>query len=109
MKKLEILKLDNNRINSIEVLPHLNCLKLKEIHLNDNKLCNIEALGNLLDFNDLEIIDIRNNNYDQKLEKNEKIIHDLKQMIKTVKVNDDGNDTQEPEITDEELNEFLNS
>ena len=110
LKNLEILKLDNNRINSIEVLPHLNCLKLKQLILNDNKLCNIESLGNLLDFNDLEIIDIRNNNYDQKLEKNEKLIHDLKQMIKTVKVSDGENDgNQEPEITDEELNEFLNS
>ena len=109
LKNLEVLKLDNNRVNSIEVLPHLNCLKLKQIILNDNKLCNIEALGNLLDFNDLELIDIRNNNFDQNLEKNEKIIHDLKQMIKTVKVNDGEKDSQEPEITDEELNEFLNS
>ncbi len=109
LKNLEILKLDNNRINSIEVLPHLNCLKLKQLILNDNKLCNIEALGNLLDFNDLEIIDIRNNNYDQKLEKNEKLIHELKQMIKTVKTSDGEKSEQEPEITDEELNEFLNS
>ena len=109
LKNLEILKLDNNRINSIEVLPHLNCLKLKEIILNDNKLCNIDSLGNLLDFNALELIDIRNNNFDQKLEKNEKLIQDLKQMIKTVKVNDEGKESQEPEITDEELNEFLNS
>ena len=37
LKNLEVLKLDNNRINSIEVLPYLNCLKLKEIDLNNNK------------------------------------------------------------------------
>lgn len=107
LKNLEVLKLDNNRINSIEVLPYLNCLKLKEIDLNNNKLCNIDSLENLIDFNDLEIIDIRNNNYDKKLEKNEKLIKDLKQMIKTVKVDDGDEDNNEPEITDEELNEML--
>ena len=109
LKNLEILKLDHNRINSVEVFPHLSCLKLKEIDLNENKLTNIDALEKVIDFNDLETIDIRNNEFDQKLEKNEKLIHDLKQMIKTVKVNEGEDFSQEPEITDEELNEFLNS
>ena len=108
--KLEILKLDNNRINSIEVLPYLKCFTLKEIHLNNNKLCNIDSLGKLLDFNNLELIDIRDNCFDPDLEKNSNIIKDLKQMIKTVKV-DSGSlnldDYNEPEITDEELNEML--
>ena len=55
----------------------------------------------------MEIIDIRNNNYDKKLEKNEKLIKDLKEMIKTMKVDDGDEDNNEPEITDEELNEML--
>ena len=64
-------------------------------------------MKNKIVINDLEIIDIRNNNYDKKLEKNEKLIKDLKQMIKTVKVDDGDEDNNEPEITDEELNEML--
>ena len=109
LKELEVLKVDHNRLNSIEVIPYLKCPKIKELYLNDNKLCNIDALGNLIDFNNFETIDIRNNTYDPKLEKNEKLIHELQQMFKTVKVNDEGNDNQDEGITDEELNEFLNS
>lgn len=112
LKNLEILKLDNNRINSVEVVPSLSCVKLKELYLNENKICNIDAFNNILHFDFLEIIDLRNNNFDKSLEKNEKTIHELKQMIKTVKIESDGSDEkdpQEPEITDEELNEILNS
>ena len=109
IKNLEILKLDHNRINSIEVFPHLPFQKLKEIYLNENKLTNIEPLEKLIYFNDVEIIDIRNNKFDQKLEKNEKLIHDLKQIFKTIKADEGEDSSQEPEITDEKLNQFLNS
>ena len=105
---LEILKADQNRINSIEILPYLKCFKLKKLILNDNKLCNIETLGKLLEFNSLELIDLSNNYFDQKLESNQKIIHDLQQMIKIVKINEEENGTHENDITDEELNELMN-
>jgi Leucine-rich repeat (LRR) protein len=105
---LEILKADQTRINSIEILPYLKCFKLKKLILNDNKLCNIETLGKLLEFNSLELIDLSNNYFDQKLESNQKIIYDLQQMIKIVKINEEENGTHENDITDEELNELMN-
>lgn len=108
LNNLEILKADQNRINSIEILPYLKCFKLKKLILNDNKLCNIETLGKLLEFNSLELIDLSNNYFDQKLESNQKIIHDLQQMIKIVKINEEENGTHENDITDEELNELMN-
>ena len=101
---LEILKADNNRINSVEILPHLKCLKLKELHLNDNKLCNVESLGKMKDFKNLELIDLSNNFFDQKLEENQKLIQDLRQMFKTVKLEQIAKDT---DISDEELKDLM--
>ena len=70
----------------------------------------MNKIWKLLEFNNLELIDIRDNYFDPGLEKNTNIIKDLKQMIKTVKVGSDEinlDDYNEPEITDEELNEML--
>ena len=106
LTKLEILKADGNRINSVEILPFLKCFKLKELHLNDNKLCNIESLGKMKDFKDLELLDLSNNFFDQKTEENQKLISDLKQMFKNVKMTDSKSD-RENDITDEELKELM--
>ena len=105
LNNLEILKADQNRIVSVEVLPHLKCHKLKELYLNDNKLCNIESLGKMTDFKDLELVDLSNNFFDQKIEANVKLINDLKQKVKNLKMTEGqkgGND-----ITDEELKELM--
>ena len=106
LTKLEILKADGNRINSVEILPFLKCFKLKELHLNDNKLCNIESLGKMKDFKDLELLDLSNNFFDQKTEENQKLISDLKQMFKNVKMTESKSD-RENVITDEELKELM--
>ena len=106
LDNLEVLKADHNRINSVEILPFLKCHKLKELYLNDNKLCNIESLGKMKDFKALEIIDISNNLFDQKLESNQKLIQDLQQMAKTVKCSEEG---KEGDVSDEELKDLLKS
>ena len=106
LDNLEILKVDHNRINSVEILPFLKCHKLKELHLNDNKLCNVESLAKMKDFKALELIDLSNNLFDQKLESNQKLIQELQQMAKTVKVSEEG---KEGDISDEELKSLLKS
>lgn len=100
MDNLEILKANGNRINSVEILPFLKCHKLKELHLNDNKLCNIESLGKMQDFKALELLDVSSNFFDQKLESNQKLIQDLQKVIKVVKFNEGekGNDDDLKEL-----------
>ena len=101
LDNLEILKADENRIVSIEILPFLKCFKLKELYLNDNKLCNIESLGQLpSDFKNLELIDLRNNFFDKKMESSEKLIKELQQKVKNFKIKDEDKE-------DEELKELL--
>ena len=101
MDNLEILKADENRIVSIEILPFLKCFKLKELYLNDNKLCNIESLGQLpSDFKNLELIDLRNNFFDKKMESSEKLIKELQQKVKNIKIKDEDKE-------DEELKELM--
>ena len=98
---LEVLKADENRLVSIEILPFLKCFKLKELYLNDNKLCNIESLGQLPpEFKSLELIDLRNNFFDKKLETNEKLIKELQQKVKEIKIKDEDKE-------DEELKELM--
>ena len=58
------------------------------------------------DFKALEIIDISNNLFDQKLESNQKLIQDLQQMAKTVKCSEEG---KEGDVSDEELKDLLKS
>jgi hypothetical protein len=106
LDNLEILKVDHNRINSVEILPFLKCHKLKELHLNDNKLCNVESLAKMKDFKALELIDLSNNLFDQKLESNQKLIQELQQMAKTVKISEEG---KEGDISDEDLKSLLKS
>ena len=101
LDNLEILKADENRIVSIEILPFLKCFKLKELYLNDNKLCNIESLGQLpSDFKNLELIDLRNNFFDKKMESSEKLIKELQQKVKNIKIKDEDKE-------DEELKELM--
>ena len=101
LDNLEILKADENRIVSIEILPFLKCFKLKELYLNDNKLCNIESLGQLpSDFKNLELIDLRNNFFDKKMESSEKLIKELQQKVKNFKIKDEDKE-------DEELKELM--
>ena len=101
LDNLEILKADENRIVSIEILPFLKCFKLKELYLNDNKLCNIESLGQLpSDFKNLELIDLRNNFFDKKMENSEKLIKELQQKVKNFKIKDEDKE-------DEELKELM--
>ena len=101
LDNLEILKADENRIVSIEILPFLKCFKLKELYLNDNKLCNIESLGQLpSDFKNLELIDLRNNFFDKKMENSEKLIKELQQKVKNIKIKDEDKE-------DEELKELM--
>ena len=106
LDNLEILKVDHNRINSVEILPFLKCHKLKELHLNDNKLCNVESLAKMKDFKAMELIDLSNNLFDQKLESNQKLIQELQQMAKTVKISEEG---KEGDISDEDLKSLLKS
>ena len=101
------MKANNNRINSVEIFPYLKCPKLKELYLNDNKLCNIESLKCITDLNNFELIDLSNNYFDQKLESNQKLIHDFQQMIKIVKINEEEKGIHESDITDEELQELM--
>ena len=101
LDNLEILKADENRIVSVEILPFLKCFKLKELYLNDNKLCNIESLGQLpSDFKNLELIDLRNNFFDKKMESSEKLIKELQQKVKNIKIKDEDKE-------DEELKELM--
>ncbi len=101
LDNLEILKADENRIVSIEILPFLKCFKLKELYLNNNKLCNIESLGQLpSDFKNLELIDLRNNFFDKKMESSEKLIKELQQKVKNIKIKDEDKE-------DEELKELM--
>ena len=54
----------------------------------------------------MELIDLSNNLFDQKLESNQKLIQDLQQMAKTVKISEEG---KEGDISDEDLKSLLKS